>query len=791
LAGNVSIEGPLRLAEDVRIAPVVDLDPAVRGRIEAADGDYTITRARSRLPTNIVDSDSAELLKSFHRPARIADAIVTYARRHNCDPRATLEQAYPMLDRLYRMQVLVPAEVEQGDPIQHGLRVGDLFEGFQLLRRLQVLDDNEVFLARDAGGRFAAVKFCSRPGARALVREARLLRRLAGIRVPAVFGLARAATGVALVTEWIGGVDAQEAAALLQGVDCARDEYGLLSLCVEIACAFADLHEAGVLHGDMNPRNILVEPSGSVRLIDLGLAQDSRRLRADQPRGGVPFYFEPEFGSALRAGRSVAVTPAGEQYSVAALLYHLWTGVHYLEWSLEREQMLRQVVEDDPVSFESRRVPTWPELERILRRALDKSPHGRFPDMRSLADALRELLSEARERDRRATACASPGLERELLDRALSRYGLGGQGLKETLPDAPLASVHFGAAGVAYALLRMAQRRGDPRLLAAADLWSQKAYTLAGRHDAFYNEQLHIEGATVGEVSLFHSEAGLHCVRALVSTAQGDAAGVNTALKAFAEHTTRPNAQLETWAQTDVALGQAGLLLGCSELIESIPDVPLFDRGIVFARGGKLAAGVLARVQRESIESSDLTTLGIAHGWGGLLFSLLRWSRAAHAPADPVIAVRLRELASLAEPDGAGLRWPVRAFDSTFVDGWCNGSAGYAMLFALAQHALGDPTFGRLAEGAAVSAWSSLSRLGCLCCGQGGIGYALLALHRLTGQDVWLRRARAAAQRATADRSKHFPDHALYQGALGVALLADDLDSPERSAMPLFEPVGL
>jgi len=53
---------------------------------------------------------------------------------------------------------------------------------------------------------------------------------------------------------------------------------------------------------------------------------------------------------------------------------------------------------------------------------------------------------------------------------------------------------------------------------------------------------------------------------------------------------------------------------------------------------------------------------------------------------------------------------------------------------------------------------------------------------------VWLQRARAVARRAAADSSKHFFRDALYKGAVGVALLAEDLKQPETAAMPLFEP---
>jgi serine/threonine-protein kinase len=111
------------------------------------------------------------------------------------------------------------------------------------------------------------------------------------------------------------------------------------------------------------------------------------------------------------------------------------------------------------------------------------------------------------------------------------------------------------------------------------------------------------------------------------------------------------------------------------------------------------------------------------------------------------------------------------------------------MLFALAHQLLKESNFGELAERAAISACSSPSSLGTLCCGQGGIGYAMLSVFRLTGADVWLQRARTAVRRAAADRSKHFLRDALYQGAVGVALLTEDLQDPDGAAMPLFEPM--
>jgi len=216
----------------------------------------------------------------------------------------------------------------------------------------------------------------------------------------------------------------------------------------------------------------------------------------------------------------------------------------------------------------------------------------------------------------------------------------------------------------------------------------------------------------------------------------------------------------------------------------------VFELASARTRGEELARDVLDFLESGPIESSELlTTLGLAHGWAGLAFALLRWARAAGHDPGPVVRTRLDELAMLAEPCGAGLRWPVAKGGAAFMDGWCNGSAGYAMLYAQAHEVLGASALGEIAERAATSAYQSDIALGSLCCGQAGIGYALLAVHRITGSPQWLERAHSCARRAAADRSPHFLRDALYKGAVGAALLTEELQAPSTAAMPLFEPL--
>ena len=158
-------------------------------------------------------------------------------------------------------------------------------------------------------------------------------------------------------------------------------------------------------------------------------------------------------------------------------------------------------------------------------------------------------------------------------------------------------------------------------------------------------------------------------------------------------------------------------------------------------------------------------------------------------------------MAACAEPAGRGLRWPWTDFrpgaaqgGGLYMAGWCNGSAGYVFLWTLAHRAhraRGDRGGGgwlELAERAAWDVWEAREGPANLCCGSAGGAYALLDLHRATGDGAWLGRAhklaRCAARRV--DQLQEFPD-SLYKGELGLALLACELERPEEARLPVFE----
>ena len=556
------------LQSDVVLTPVLELPTTAREQIGAGEGDYALSRPTSRDPVRVLDRDSADLLQRFRSPTRIVDAILGYSRDHRVAAEATLEEAFPMLQRLIDSQVLVAAASDTTTSSRSGLKVGDQFAGARVLANVQVLDDTEVHLVRTGDGGHAALKLFNAAGGatplRRMQREEAILRHLDGKVAPRVLGAGDRAGAAYLLLEWRPGISAQAAAAEARRAG-GESRQALLELCCSIADAYARLHAAGVVHGDVHPRNVLVAADGTVTIIDLGYAvmpASGEPHTARASRGGIAFFLEPEYALAQRAGEPAPpATVLGEQYAVAALVYLLATGSHYLDFSLEPGELLRQIAEEQPLPFTERNTPPWPQLEELLLRCLSKRPEDRLPGMSAVVERLR-VMSDA--------VPAPTGGPRNdmapvqtLLDKVLERVGFDGPLVSEGLPAAPTSSLNYGAAGIAYALYRLAGVRDDPVLLALADLWVTRARAHMDDDDGCYCTELDITPETVGRSSTFHSGAGVEAVSAIVAHARGDASARKAAVGAFIERSSVPSVGL------DLTLGRCSSLLGCCLLVET------------------------------------------------------------------------------------------------------------------------------------------------------------------------------------------------------------------------------
>ncbi|MBI2807937.1 MAG: protein kinase [Planctomycetes bacterium] len=156
-----------------------------------------------------------------------------------------------------------------------------------------------------------------------------------------------------------------------------------------LADALAHAHAQRTVHRDIKPANIILTPDNQPVLVDFGLGLDEAEMTGEQ-RGlvaGTPTYMSPEqaYGLAHRIdGRT-------DIYALGVVLYELITG-HVPFRAASREELLRQVCEDEPQPLRQlvQHIPR--ALEQICLRAMAKQMADRFTTAGDLAEELWQLV---------------------------------------------------------------------------------------------------------------------------------------------------------------------------------------------------------------------------------------------------------------------------------------------------------------------------------------------------------------------------------------------------------------
>ncbi|HWE97257.1 MAG TPA: lanthionine synthetase LanC family protein [Tepidisphaeraceae bacterium] len=745
-----------------------------------------------------MDSITATFLEEFREPRSIVDAIIRVCGTSQLKPAEILEKLFPAIQSFIADGILLSPDSAEAESRGPHLSVGVQREGMRVLRCLQELDDCEVYLVK-FGDDVAALKILTGPrevAEQLAAREVSVLRCLDGQVGPRLLRVGVIDDHPFFLMEWIKGVSCMIAADELRNDQHLASEVGLLRLCQSIANAYASIHELGVLHGDVHLRNVLVDKDGLVRIIDFGLGTVLNQQSVIQPRGGVGFFFDPAMAAARLDDMSSPLTPLGEQYSVAALIYLLIAGRHYIDFPVDQDAAMAAILAAPMRPLHSRDGADWAPLEAILATALSKAPGNRYRSVAEMAAKLESFLGglpRPMEDSANKGACESlKSLSRHRIDQNQTRFAADGKLLHDGIEPEPTCSINYGAAGVAYSLYRLSCIRNDASLLSLADQWCRQALVRHQSNGAFQNVQLGITPSTVGTVSILHGVPGLHLVDAIISRARGDQFARGRAVSAFLHSVTQP------WDQLDLALGSAGVLVATCQLIHDVrsatpdrKDQQLIELGRVLydaIDGHLLAAGSPA-------DSATVRYTGMAHGWAGMLYALLCWAKVTGRAVSEAIVTRLEELARCSQSSGRGVLWYPRtkAEDAARTDrpvsGWCNGSAGFIPLWTLAHRLTSREHFAECAHLAGWTAWEYQDTDRSLCCGLVGRAYGILNLYQHSGDARWLQRARSLALRAMTqnDPQSQFRD-SLFKGDLGLVTLAADLEDPKFAVMPVVEP---
>lgn len=155
--------------------------------------------------------------------------------------------------------------------------------------------------------------------------------------------------------------------------------------------ALAHAHQRGVVHRDVKPSNLILDPGGRIWLTDFGLAKraDDVTLSVAGALLGTPRYMSPEQAEAM----SRPVDHRTDIYSLGATLYELAVGGPIFDAD-SPHAVIAQILKAEPAAIRTLN-PEFPrDLETIILKCLAKEPHKRYQTADELADDLRAFLDE-------------------------------------------------------------------------------------------------------------------------------------------------------------------------------------------------------------------------------------------------------------------------------------------------------------------------------------------------------------------------------------------------------------
>lgn len=173
-----------------------------------------------------------------------------------------------------------------------------------------------------------------------------------------------------------------------------------LSIALQTADALAAAHARGIVHRDIKAGNVMVTPTGQVKVLDFGLAklldEDAARTsgihHTEITEVGVPYgtatYAAPE------QARGDRVDSRADIFSTGVLLYEMLTGT----WPFQGQtaiEVRHAVLNEEPAPLSKMRPGRVPaKLQAVLDRALAKDPRNRYQKISHFANDLREIIRE-------------------------------------------------------------------------------------------------------------------------------------------------------------------------------------------------------------------------------------------------------------------------------------------------------------------------------------------------------------------------------------------------------------
>lgn len=230
-----------------------------------------------------------------------------------------------------------------------------------------------------------------------LKRELRLARRITHKNVCRVYDLHRTPTLCFVTMEF---VDGESLRSFLRRRGALKVEEGI-SIGRQICAALQEAHNQEIVHRDLKPENVMLDCSGTVKVMDFGIAR-SLDTASTLTAGvlGTPAYMAPEQAAGLHVDRRTDI------YSLGLVLYEVFTGVAAFTADTPIALAWKQVHER-PVHPRDLEPALPATLESIILKCLEKEASRRYQTAEQLELALRRVLEIPS-----AGTCARPDTKR-------------------------------------------------------------------------------------------------------------------------------------------------------------------------------------------------------------------------------------------------------------------------------------------------------------------------------------------------------------------------------------------
>jgi serine/threonine protein kinase len=276
--------------------------------------------------------------------------------------------------------------------------IGKTVSRYSILEKLGEGGMGVVYLAEDTRlHRRVALKFLPRhftsdaDARERFEREARAAAALNHPNIVTVYDIGEAEEHVFMAMELVEGETLDDRiAGAASGRPMATGE--IRDIVAQISEGLGKAHEAGIIHRDMKPSNIMIDGDGRVKILDFGLAKlkGSSKLTKEASTLGTVQYMSPE------QARGEDVDRRSDIWSIGAVLYEMLTARQPFRGDYD-QHVIYSILHDEPEPPGLFRDDVPPELERIVRKAMRKDRNERYQD----TDA---ILSDLRAGDRMALA---------------------------------------------------------------------------------------------------------------------------------------------------------------------------------------------------------------------------------------------------------------------------------------------------------------------------------------------------------------------------------------------------